>query len=148
MGKPSCKRCRPVDALWMGQPRRRRQQRRRNIPSDGRDLCRRAADNLASIAYLPEPRPSGPVVSLARIIQSLHRGCRPWASCPWVGALRPRSPLWTHCPFTPTRGRHGDGLLLVLVVVVVPEGELLATVGRVFDRIQVEGQVTGRRVEG
>ena len=38
------------------------------------------------------------------------RGCRPWASSPWVGALRPGSPLWAHRPLTPTRGRHGDGL--------------------------------------
>jgi transposase len=39
-----------------------------------------------------------------------RRGCRPWASSPWVEALRPGSPLWAHRPLTPTRGRHGDGL--------------------------------------
>jgi predicted nucleotidyltransferase len=38
------------------------------------------------------------------------RGCRPWASSPWVGALRPGSPLWAHRPLTPRRGRHGDRL--------------------------------------
>jgi hypothetical protein len=38
--------------------------------------------------------------------------------------------------------------VLVLVVVAVPEGQLLVAVSRVIDGVQVEGQVTRRGVEG
>jgi hypothetical protein len=42
-----------------------------------------------------------------------------------------------------TRGRY-----LVLVVVVVPEGQLLLAVRRVIDGVQFERQVVGRALEG
>jgi hypothetical protein len=38
--------------------------------------------------------------------------------------------------------------VLVLVIVTVPEGQLLLAVGRVIDRVQVEGHVTRRGVDG
>jgi HKD family nuclease/diadenosine tetraphosphate (Ap4A) HIT family hydrolase len=41
-----------------------------------------------------------------------------------------------------------QGQVLVLVVVAVPERQLLVAVGRVIDRVQVERQVRGRGVEG
>ena len=38
--------------------------------------------------------------------------------------------------------------MLRVIVVAVPEGQLLAAVGRVIDGVEVEGQVTGWCVEG